>query len=104
MCRYDRKQTEYVGIMCNTLSKNPYTGRTGYDNDITKRQWHNDSQEIFFEGCQFMTFGNIEADLNQRYGPRWMEPYPEEKRVTKHDVKSYSIEASVMQLVQGENI
>lgn len=104
MCRYDRKETEYVGIMCNTLTRNPYTGRTGYDNDLTKKLWHDKVSEVLFEGCWFTTFSNIEEDLHRRYGPHWAEPYPEEKRVTKHDVKSYSIEASVKARIQGENV
>lgn len=95
MGRYDHKHTEYVGIMCNTLTRNPYTGTTGYDNDITKRQWHDNPQDVPFEGQQFMTIGNPTADLNRRYGPKWNEPYPEEKRVTKHDVKSYEISPEV---------
>ena len=104
MCRYDRKQTEYVGIMCNTLTRNPYTGRTGYETDLTKKMWHDNFQNIYFEGCQLMTFSNIEDYLTYQFGPRWAEPYPEEKRVTKHDVKSYSIEESVKVRIQGENV
>lgn len=103
MSRYDDTATEYVGIMCNTLSKNPYTGCTGYDNDLTKKLWHDHTREILFEDCWFMTFSNVEEDLDHRYGPHWAEPYPEEKRVTKHDVKSYSVDAAVMQRILGEN-
>lgn len=91
MMRYDRKNTEYVGIMCNTLTRNPYTGRTGYETDLTKRVWHENWKDITFEGMPLMTIGEIEAYLDYQFGPKWHEPYPEEKRVTKHDVKSYEI-------------
>lgn len=99
MCRYDRKQTEYVGIMCNTLTKNPYTGRTGYDTDLTKRTWHDEPKDVEFEGQSFMTISGIEEYLTYQFGPKWMEPYPEEKRRSKHDVKSYSISPEVRERV-----
>ena len=81
--------------MCNTLTKNPYTGRIGYDTDKTERIWHLHPQEIEFEGQQFMTFSQIEVYLAYQYGPHYMDPYPEEKRVTKHDVKTYEISQAV---------
>lgn len=96
MCRYDRKSTEYVGIMCNTLTRNPYTGRTGYDTDLTKREWHEAPQDVLFEEQSFMTISDIETYLTYHFGPKWAEPYPEEKRVTKHDIKSYSISDEVL--------
>lgn len=99
MCKYDYKDTEYVGIMCNTLTKNPYTGRTGYDTDLTKRIWHNNPKDVCFEGQQFMTISGIEEYLTYQFGPKWMEPYPEEKRITKHDVKSYEISPEVRERV-----
>lgn len=95
LCKYDTVQTTYVGIMCNTLTKNPYTGRTGYDTDKTERIWHLHPQEIEFEGQQFMTFSQIEVYLAYQYGPHYMDPYPEEKRITKHDVKTYEISQAV---------
>lgn len=95
MGRYDHVPTEYVGIMCNTLTRNPYTGRTGYDTDLTKRAWHERPVDVLFEGALLMTISEPEKDLIQRYGPRWAEPYPEEKRITKHDVKSYEISPEV---------
>lgn len=95
MHKYDGRRTEYVGIMCNTLTRNPYTGRTGYDTDLTKQSWHENPRDILFEGVPLMTIGNVEAYLNYQYGPHWAEPYPEEKRVTKHDVKSYEISPEV---------
>ena len=97
LTRYDHKRTDEVGIMCNTLTRNPYTGVSGYDTDVTKRVWHENAQYIPFEDTQFMTIGDPIKDLEHRYGPHWHEPYPEEKRVTKHDVKSYEIEPWVME-------
>lgn len=97
LCRYDHIVTEYVGIMCNTLTCNPYTGVSGYDNDQTKREWHENPIEIPFEDTYFTTFSNVKADLDRRYGPHWADPYPEEKRITKHDVKGYEIEPWVME-------
>ena len=97
MTRYDRKKTECVGIMCNTLTRNPYTGVSGYDTDITARVWHSNPLEIPFEDTELMTINNPAADLLHRYGPHYMDPYPEEKRRTKHDVKTYEIEPWVLE-------
>lgn len=98
MTRYDYKQTEYVGIMCNT-ARNPYTGRGGYKNDMTKRLAHETPTYIAFENEHFMTFGDFYDDLVRRYGPCYTEPYPEEKRVAKHDVKSYEISPEVRERI-----
>lgn len=95
MGRYDRQPTEYVGIMCNTLTCNPYTGRTGYDTDLTKREWHERPKDVCFEGEQFMTISDIETYLTYQFGPKWREPYPEEKRKSKHDLISYEISPEV---------
>lgn len=99
MTRYDHKSTKEVGIMCNTLTRNPYTGVSGYDNDRTKREWHETPIDIPFEDTLLMTFSDIKADLEHRYGPHWHEPYPEEKRITKHNVKSYEIEPWVLERI-----
>lgn len=95
MCRYDHTPTEYVGIMCNTLTCNPYTGVSGYDNDVTKRAWHEAPWDVPFEDTVLMTFSNHTEDLVHRYGPKWAEPYPEPKRINKHDMKSYEIDPEV---------
>lgn len=100
LTRFDRKQTEYVGILCNTLTNNPYTGRSGYETDWTKRLAHEHYGYIQFEDSEFMTFGDIDTYLTYQFGPHWAEPYPEEKRVTKHDVKSYRIEPWVLDRVR----
>ena len=99
MSRYDSRPTEYVGIMCNTLTRNPYTGRSGYETDFTRRAWHEVCTDIEFEGRMFMTFSNIEDYLDYQFSPKWREPYPEEKRVTKHDVKSYTISDEVRERI-----
>ena len=99
MTQYDHIPTEYVGIMCNTLTKNPYTGRTGYNTDLTKAAWHDHPHDIHFEGQMFMTYSNIEDYLTYQFGPNWADPYPEEKRVTKHNVTSYEISPEVRERV-----
>lgn len=101
MGRYDHKMTEYVGIMCNTLTCNPYTGVSGYENDRTKREWHEKPIDIPFEDTLLMTFSDIKTDLDHRYGPHWADPYPEEKRITKHDVKGYEIEPWVLERLES---
>lgn len=100
LCRYDHLMTKCVGIMCNTLTTNPYTGVNGYDTDITERGWHMNPQLLSFEGAAFMTISNYKEDLLRRYGSNYADPYPEEKRVTKHDVKSYEIEPWVLERIK----
>lgn len=100
LCRYDRLTTKYVGIMCNTLTANPYTGTSGYDTDITERDWHMNPLSLPFEDTVLTTISGYKEDLLQRYGPHYAEPYPEEKRVTKHDVKSYEIEPWVLERIK----
>lgn len=99
MTRYDDISTEYVGILCNTLTKNPYTGCSGYETDITKREWHSIPCDIKFEDKELMTISNAVDDLSHRYGPHWHDTYPEEKRITKHNVKSYFISDEVRKRV-----
>lgn len=87
---FNHKETEYVGLLTYT-GKNPYTGRSGYENDLLPRVWYRDPIMVDYEDTKLMTISEPEQDLIHRYGPKWHEPYPEEKRVTKHDVKSYEI-------------
>lgn len=87
-----------VGILCYT-HRNPYMGRSGYDNEIWPRRWYEAPREIQFEDRSFMTISEPEAYFNWQYGPRWAEPYPEEKRISKHDVACYSISPEVRQRV-----
>lgn len=96
--RHNRRNTRYIGLLTYT-GKNPYTGRSGYENDLMPRQWFLDPIDVDFEDTRFMTISDPTADLVHRYGPKWMEPYPEEKRITKHDVKSYEISPEVRERV-----
>ena len=96
--RYNKDQTEYVGLLSYT-GRNPYTGRSGYENDLLLRKWYEHPIYVPFEDSVFMTISNPEADLIHRYGVHWHDPYPEEKRVTKHDVKSYYISDEVRRRV-----
>lgn len=92
MCKNDNSRD--VGILCYT-HRNPYMGRSGYDNEIWPRAWYEAPMEILFEGQSFTTISQPEAYFNFQYGSRWSEPYPEEKRISKHDVKSYEISPEV---------
>ena len=92
---YNKKHTRYVGLLTYT-GKNPYTGRSGYENDLMRREWYSDPIDVDFEDSKFMTISDPIADLVHRYGPNWAAPYPEEKRITKHDIKNYTISDEVM--------
>ena len=92
--RYNHKNTVYMGLLSYT-GKNPYTGKSGYENDLIPRSSYENPIMVPFEDTEFMTIGDPTGDLEHRYGPHWSEPYPEEKRVTKHDVKSYEISPEV---------
>jgi lipopolysaccharide cholinephosphotransferase len=91
---YNGKKTAYVGLLSYT-GKNPYTGISGYENDLIDRESYEHPITVPFEDTEFMTIGDPIKDLEHRYGPKWHEPYPEEKRVTKHDVQSYEISPEV---------
>lgn len=91
---FNHRNTEYVGLLTYT-GKNPYTGRSGYENDLMPRKWFLNPIMVEFEDTKLMTISSPTADLVHRYGPKWAEPYPEEKRITKHDVQSYEIRPEV---------
>lgn len=91
---FNKRNTKYVGLLTYT-GKNPYTGRSGYENDLMPRQWFTDPIRVDFEDTQLTTISSPTEDLAHRYGPKWAEPYPEEKRITKHDVASYRIDPDV---------
>ena len=97
--RYNKKKTKCVGLLSYT-GKNPYTGVSGYYNDVLLREWYDNLVYLPFEDTEFMTIAGYKEDLLHRYGPRYMEPYPEEKRVTKHNVKTYEIEPWVMERIK----
>ena len=92
--QYNHRKTEYMGLLSYT-GKNPYTGKSGYENDLILRSSYENPVMVPFEDTVFMTIGEPIKDLEHRYGPHWHEPYPEEKRITKHDVKSYEISPEV---------
>ena len=92
--KYNHRNTAYMGLLSYT-GKNPYTGRSGYENDLIPRKSYENPVMLPFEDTEFMTIGEPTKDLEHRYGSHWHEPYPEEKRVTKHDVKSYEISPEV---------
>lgn len=96
--RYNQSHTKTVGLLTYT-DRNPYTGRSGYENDLMRREWFEHPIMAPFEDTEFMTISDPKADLDHRYGLHWSEPYPEEKRVTKHDVKSYYISDEVRKRV-----
>lgn len=89
-----------VGILCYTY-RNPYTGKNGYDNEIWPRKWYEQPLDIEFEDTVFMTMSDPKAYLDYQYGPHWADPYPEEKRITKHDVKGYEIEPWVLERLES---
>ena len=91
---FNNRETNDIGLLTYT-GKNPYTGRSGYENDLMSRHWYQTPIMVDFEDTKFMTISDPVADLVHRYGENWHAPYPEEKRVTKHDVKSYEINPEV---------
>ena len=95
---FNRHNTRQIGLLTYT-GKNPYTGQHGYENDLMQKQWYDNPIYLPFEDTHFSTISEPEKDLVKRYGPHWAEPYPEEKRVTKHDVKSYEISQEVRERV-----
>lgn len=96
--RYNKQKSQYIGLLSYT-GRNPYTGKSGYENDLLLRKWFENPIYLPFEDTEFMTISEPEKDLIHRYGPNWHAPYPEEKRVTKHDVKSYTISEEVRKRV-----
>ena len=96
--RYNNKNTKNIGLLSYT-GRNPYTGKSGYENDLMLREWYEHPIYVPFEDTEFMTISEPIRDLEHRYGPHWHEPYPEEKRITKHDVKSYEISEEVRKRV-----
>jgi lipopolysaccharide cholinephosphotransferase len=92
------ENTEDVGLLTYT-ARNPYMNRSGYENEIWPRKWYEAPQWVSFEDTKLMTISDPEAYFLWQYGPHWAEPYPEEKRVTKHDVKSYEISPEVRERI-----
>lgn len=87
---FNGRNTKDVGLLTYT-SRNPYVDRAGYDNEIWPRKWYEEPRTVRFEDTAFMTISDPEGYFLWQYGPKWQEPYPEEKRISKHDVKAWEI-------------
>jgi len=94
MINWQDERTGVMGTLCY-IGMNPYTGKNGYENDMISVEDYDNPVYLPYEDTEFMTIENYERDLLRRYGPKYMEPYPEEKRVTKHDVKEVIISEEV---------
>ena len=92
--RFDNHQTKIVATLFCVRIKNQHTGVNGYTRDFSPREWLENPIDIPFEDSVFMTLADPVTDLNNRY-PNWQKPFPAEKRITKHDVKSYEISPEV---------
>lgn len=99
MEKLGNKDSKNVAIMCNTLTKSPWTGNSGYDSDVMLRSGCDNPVDIAFEDTTFMVSSQYEDDLMRLYGPDYKKPYPEEKRVSKHDIKGYYISDEVRKRV-----
>ena len=93
--KYNRKNNStHVGLL-SYVDINPYTGKSGYENDLMLREWYENPIYVAFEDTEFMTISAPEKDLIHRYGPDWNRPYPEEKRIRKHGATGYIISDEV---------
>lgn len=98
MIKLQNKKSQYMGTLCY-VGINPYTGLNGYENDKIKTDDYENPVYVPFEDTEFMTIANWHDDLIRRYGPDYMKPYPEEKRITKHDIKKYTISDEIRKRV-----
>lgn len=98
MINWQSKDSGYMGTLCY-VGINPYTGRNGYENDKISVTDYENPVYVPFEDTEFMTISNWDKDLVRRYGSHYMDPYPEEKRITKHDIKEYVISDEVRKRV-----
>lgn len=94
MIKWQDRDSGFMGTLCY-VTASPFTGLNGYENDKASIQGYENPIYIPFEDTEFMTISNWHDDLVWRYGPHYMDPYPEEKRVTKHDIKEYYISDEV---------
>ena len=90
MGRYDGVETQWYALMIHMLP-NPYTGRNGYENDFVPKSICMKPKNIAFEDTQLMVYSNPVVDLERRYGKDFAKPYPEEKRVSKHNICQYIV-------------
>lgn len=96
--KYNRVKTKKIGLLSYTW-KSPFNGMSGYRNEIKPRAWFENPVFVDFEDTKFMTISDYKQELFDRYGPHYMDPYPEEKRITKHDIKGYIISDEVKRRV-----
>lgn len=90
MVHMQNKNSGLLGTLCY-VGFNPYTGLDGYYNDMISLECYEHEEYLPFEDTEFMTISHWHEDLLRRYGKDYMKPYPEEKRVTKHNIASYKI-------------
>ncbi len=88
---FNRFNTKKIGLLTYTW-KGPWNELSPYENELCDRELYKNPIRVPFEGLSFMTISDPHADLLRRYGPKYGEPYPEEKRISKHDIKSYTVE------------
>ena len=96
--KYNKHITKNIGLLSYTW-RSPFNGMSGYDNEIKPREWYEKTVFLDFEDTKFMAVSEYKEELIQRYGPDYSKPYPEEKRITKHDVKTYQISDEVKKRV-----
>ena len=93
------KDSKYVCLMCNTLTKSRWTGRSGYDSDVMVKEGYLNPTYLPFEDTEFMVSSMWHSDMVHLYGEGYREPYPEEKRKSKHDIVGYEISEEVRERV-----
>ena len=89
-----REDSRDLGTLSCTF-RNEYMNIDGYENDIRPRAYYENTIFVDFEDTKFMTISNYHEDLLKRYGPKYMEPYPEEKRITKHGLEDFKVSDEV---------
>ncbi len=79
--RYDFEDCEYVAVVMGS----------GKEHEMLKRKDMEPATTVEFEGQQFYTMANYETYLRNMYGD-YMTPPPEDKRVSRHEIKAYWID------------
>ncbi len=95
---FNGKPTEKIGLLTYTW-KGPWNKLSPYENELCHRALYEKPIDVKFEDAIFMTISDPDEDLTRRYGDKYSEPYPEEKRVTKHGIRSYVISEDVKKRV-----
>ncbi len=97
MIKWQDKTSGEIGILCYVGFN--YAGISGYDDDRWPVEWYEETAMYEFEDTEFMSVKDWDSILRKKYGDKFMEPYPEEKRVTKHDVKEVYISEEVRERI-----